>query len=255
MTVRLLQFTDPHLYGAADGKLRGVVTYPALLAAIEHARARHWPCDGILATGDLVQDDPSGYARFREVFGGLGVPVYCIPGNHDEPEAMVRELRSAPFQLNGVVRWEKWIAVMLDSYLANKAQGRLDAANLRALDEALRAHPDSHALVCLHHHPVRMSSRWLDQVGLENPDEFFSVLDQHRNVRAVLWGHVHQHFEGERNGVRLMSTPSTCAQFVPRSDGFAIDRRPPGYRWLELRDDGSFGSEVIWVDGFAPQSD
>ncbi len=72
----------------------------------------------------------------------------------------------------------------------------------------------------------------------------------HRNVRAVLWGHVHQHFEGERNGVRLMSTPSTCAQFLPRSDGFAIDRRPPGYRWLELRDDGTIATDVVWVPDF-----
>jgi Icc protein len=51
--------------------------------------------------------------------------------------------------------------------------------------------------------------------------------------------------------VRLLSTPSTCAQFVPRSDGFAIDRRPPGYRWLELRDDGSLSTDVVWIDDFA----
>ncbi|HEU4532300.1 MAG TPA: metallophosphoesterase [Steroidobacteraceae bacterium] len=250
MTTRLLQFTDPHLYGAADGKLRGVVTYPALLAALEHARAHHWPCDAILATGDLVQDDPSGYARFREVFAPLGVPVHCIAGNHDEPEAMRRELDIAPFQLGGVAHWPGWIAVMLDSYLAGKAQGRIDAANLALLDDALRSHPKAHALVCLHHHPVQMHSRWLDQVGLENPDEFFDVLDAHRNVRAVLWGHVHQHFEGERQGVRLMSTPSTCAQFLPRSEGFAIDRRPPGFRWLELREDGTIATDVVWVPDF-----
>jgi len=254
MTVRLLQFTDPHLYGAADGKLRGVVTYPALLAAIAHARAHHWPCDGILATGDLVQDDPTGYARFREVFAGLGVPVYCIPGNHDEPEAMTQVLTGAPFQLGGVARWPNWIGVMLDSYLAGQAQGRLDAANLELLDDALRANPRAHALVCLHHHPVPMQSRWLDQVGLENAAELFSVLDSHRNVRAVLWGHVHQQFDGDRKGVRLMSTPSTCAQFLPRSDGFAIDRRPPGYRRLELRDDGTIDSEVVWVEGHGLQA-
>src|SRR5262245_5441908 len=123
-TVRLLQFTDPHLYGEADGKLRGVATYPALLAAIEHARARHWPCDGILATGDLVQDDASGYVRFREVFGSLGVPVYCIPGNHDEPEAMANTLADHPFQIGGVARWNGWFGVMLDTYLPEKARGR-----------------------------------------------------------------------------------------------------------------------------------
>ncbi len=248
-SVRLIQFTDTHLYGDAEGQLRGVTTYPALLAAIAHARVHHWPCDGVLATGDLVQDDPSGYARFKQTFGALEVPVYCIPGNHDAPERMLQELQGAPFQLGGVARWPGWFGVMLDSYLPRKASGRLSAASLAALDRALHDHAHLHGLVCLHHHPVSMDSRWLDQVGLENAEEFFAVLDRHSNVRAVLWGHVHQIHDGTRNGVRLMSAPSTCAQFKPGSDSFAIDRRPPGYRWLELLPDGTIRSGVVWVEG------
>jgi Icc protein len=251
-TLRLIQFTDTHLYGDADGRLRGVATYPALLATIEHARSRHWPCQAVLATGDLVQDDPQGYPRFREVFAGLGVPVYCIPGNHDEPEGMRRVLQGAPFQLGGVARWPGWVAVMLDSFLAGKAQGRLSRQSLDELDAALTANARLNALVCLHHHPVAMHSRWLDQVGLENPDEFFEVLDRHRNVRAVLWGHVHQIHDGERRGVKLLSTPSTCAQFLPQSPSFAIDHRPPGYRWLDLHADGRVTSEVVWVEDYKP---
>jgi Icc protein len=97
-----------------------------------------------------------------------------------------------------------------------------------------------------------MHSRWLDQVGLENADEFFAVLDRHRNVRAVLWGHVHQVHDTERNGVKLFSTPSTCAQFLPLSNSFAIDHRPPGYRWLDLNADGTITTEVVWVEGYTP---
>ena len=44
-----------------------------------------------------------------------------------------------------------------------------------------------------------------------------------------------------------MSTPSTCAQFLPRSDFFALDERPPGLRWLELHADGRIETEVAWV--------
>ena len=46
----------------------------------------------VLVTGDLVQDDVSGYLRFRSIFGNLKKPVLCVPGNHDEPEAMRKEL-------------------------------------------------------------------------------------------------------------------------------------------------------------------
>jgi Icc protein len=248
MTLRLLQFTDPHLFGDAAGDLRGVITYPALLAALEHARAHHWPCDAILATGDLVQDDPQGYARFSDVFSGLGVPVHCIPGNHDLPQIMQTALNHEPFKLGGVALWPNWCAVMLDTALPGKARGRLTAESLQALDDALTRHADRHAIVCLHHHPVAMGSRWLDKVGLENAAEFFAILDRHPNLRMVLWGHVHQVYDQMRNGVRLASTPSTCAQFLPHSDTFAIDRKPPGYRWLELEPTGEIRTGIEWIE-------
>jgi 3',5'-cyclic-AMP phosphodiesterase len=93
-----------------------------------------------------------------------------------------------------------------------------------------------------------MSSRWLDRVGLVNADEFFRVIDAHRDVRAILWGHVHQSFDALRRNVRLLATPSTCAQFLPHSDEFAVDPRPPAYRTLTLRADGTILTEVVWVD-------
>ena len=48
-------------------------------------------------------------------------------------------------------------------------------------------------------------------------------------------------------GVRLLATPSTCAQFLPNADDFAVDPRPPAYRTLELRPDGSLLTEVVWL--------
>ncbi len=249
--LRIVQFTDLHLYGAADGQLRGVPTLPALEATLAAARRRETRWDAILLTGDLVQDDPSGYAHVRALFGGSTAPVYCIPGNHDEIGALRSELAAAPFQINGTAEHGNWLLVMLDSYLHGKAGGRLAEAELERLDRALAAHPGHHALVCLHHHPVAMKSRWLDSVGLENPEALFEVLDRHQNVRVLLWGHVHQAWEGTRRGVRLLCTPSTGAQFKPYSDGFALDRRPPGYRWFRLHADGRVETAVDWLDAAA----
>ncbi len=245
--MRLLQFTDPHLFADRQGRLRGVETLPALNKVIEHAQAHHWPCEGILATGDLVQDDAGGYATFRAVFDNLGIPIYCIPGNHDDLPAMRAALSAAPYQMGGTVRKGAWQVVLLDSCVNGDAGGHLGAASLEALDRALAAGRDLHTLVCLHHHPIPMGSRWLDQVGLANAPEFLAALDRHRNVRGVLWGHVHQAYDGDRKGVHFMSTPSTCAQFLPGSEQFELDRRPPGYRWLELGADGTIGTRVVWL--------
>ena len=249
--LRIVQFTDLHLYGAAQGELRGVATLPSLEATLAAAQRREAGCDAVLLTGDLVQDDAAGYGHVRTLFGASTVPVYCIPGNHDEPAALNHALGSRPFQVCGSAVHGNWLFVMLDSYLARKAGGRLGEAEVRRLDSTLGAHPDHHALICLHHHPVPMQSRWLDSVSLDNAAALFEVLDRHANVRVVLWGHVHQAWEGTRNGVRLMCAPSTCAQFKPGSDNFAVDRRPPGYRWLHLYADGRIDSAVEWVDAVA----
>lgn len=246
--LRLIQFTDPHLYGSESETLRGIATLPALKAALADAQSSAWPPDVLLVTGDIVQDDPGGYVHFRRLFESIGLPVLCIPGNHDEPDAMRRELQRHPFTVGGYADFGHWRIVLLDSCLPGSASGRLSRQRLAQLEDALRTADGRHCLVTLHHHPVAMSSRWLDQVGLENAPEFLNVIDRHRNVRAIVWGHVHQAYDGLRKDVRLLATPSTCAQFLPHAEEFAVDRRPPAYRTFELNPDGSLLTEVVWVE-------
>ena len=245
--MEILQITDPHLYGNAAGKLRGVETDLSLRNVLDDAFARVPNFSAVLVTGDLVQDDPSGYARFRSIFGGLQEPVLCIPGNHDDPDAMRSALENPPFHICGTHALGGWQFIMLDSYDPGHVGGRLAAAELARLEEAL-GRSSAHAMVCLHHHPVAMRSRWLDNIGLANADEFWRILDAHRNVRAVVWGHVHQVYDGMRGSVRLIGTPSTCAQFLPGSDRYAVDSRPPAYRRFALSAGGSIDTEVHWVD-------
>ena len=243
----VLQITDPHLYGRADRQLRGVATDGSLRAVLDSALARYPQYAALLVTGDLVQDDPAGYARFRNACRDLDRPVLCIPGNHDDPAAMARELADAPFRLCGAHSIGAWRIVMLDSFASGDVGGRLGDAELARLDEEL-AQTTGPALLCLHHQPIPMGSRWLDEIGLRDAPEFWRVVDAHPNVRGVTWGHVHQSFDGRRGSVRLFATPSTGAQFVPASDQFAIDDRPPAFRHFELGSDGRILSRVHWVD-------
>jgi Icc protein len=233
--MQILQITDPHLYGNADAQLRGVQTDASLRAVLDDAFTEIADYAAILVTGDLVQDDASGYLRFRSIFG-----------NHDEPEAMRRSLNAAPFQICGTRKIRDWHFIMLDSYDPGHVGGRLSDEELERLDRALAGAP-AHALVCLHHHPIAMGSRWLDSIGLANSDEFWRIIDSHAHVRAVVWGHVHQNYEGSRGKVRLFATPSTGAQFLPNSDRYAVDSLPPAYRRFELHGDGRIDSAIRWV--------
>ena len=229
--------------------MRGVNTDASLVACLEHALANPHKPDLILATGDLVQDETrQGYERFRELLGKPGIPVHCLPGNHDSLDTMQAVLSAAPFQFCGIADHAPWRLVMLNSKMAGDDGGFLPAPELELLQQALATQREGHVLITLHHHPVAMGSRWLDTVGLRNADEFLAVIDQSPQVRAVVWGHVHQASDRLRNDVRLISTPSTCAQFLPEADTFALDIRPPGYRWLDLYPDGTMQTSVVWVE-------
>jgi Icc protein len=245
----LLQISDTHLHAAADSRMRGVTTYATFLSVLEHAqRDARWRPDAILATGDIVQDESrAGYVRFRDSLEPLGVPVISIPGNHDDPKLMDELLNSGPFQLCGELRRESWSVIALSTFLAGEDAGGLGPARLQGLRKALAAHAGRHVLVCMHHHALPMGSTWLDGVALRDATQFWDVIDANPHVRAVLCGHVHQASDHDRNGVRFMSTPSTCAQFLPRSEFFALDDRPPGLRWLQLFPDGRIETEVAWV--------
>ena len=196
-----------------------------------------------------MQDETrAGYEAFRAVLEKYGVPVYCIPGNHDAPEIMDEVLGIPPFKAGGTIKNGNWSLIMLNSFSPGEDSGRLEGDELNRLQESLMADRARHTLICVHHHPIPMGSRWLDGVGLRNSAEFFEIVDRFPQVRGILWGHVHQASDRRRKGVRLMSSPSTCSQFLPNSDDFAIDARPPGYRWLDLRDNGAIETTVVWLD-------
>ena len=245
--VRLLQLSDPHLFANPDGRLRGVQTLDSLQRVLAHAAPQRANVDAVLCTGDIVNDQPEGYAHFVRALGAYGKSVYCVPGNHDVPQQMRRALSAPPFQLGGHVDLGAWRIILLDSCVPGQAGGSISESQLRALDEALRT-SGRYALVCLHHHPVEMASAWLDKLGIDNAAALFAVLDSHTQVRAISWGHVHQCFDARRRGVRLLATPSTCGQFLPLSDEFAMDARPPAYRRMTLHADGTLDTEVIWLE-------
>jgi Icc protein len=249
--LRLLHFTDLHLCADEQALLRGIqplaTLRQTLAQAMTHAQLAGGPPDAIVVTGDVVHDDPRAYALFRREFSALGVPVCCIAGNHDDAAALTEALDRPPFITHGIFDLRGWRVVLLDTSVPGQDGGRLAPPQLALLERAL-AGTGNPVLVCLHHHPVPMSSDWLDQIGLSNAAEFFRIIDAHRGVRAILWGHVHQPFDALRGGVRLLATPSTCAQFLPHSADFAIDSRPPAFRTLELHPDGRIITDLHWVD-------
>ncbi len=245
----VLQISDTHLHATTDSRMRGVNTYDTFMAVLAQAQAhRLWPADAVLVSGDVVQDESrAGYERFRDEMLPLGVPVLTLPGNHDDPKLMDDILSAPPFQFCGTARLDRWSLILLNTFLTGEDAGGLGPRRLEALSFALNENAGQHVLVCMHHHPLNMGSAWLDGVALRDADRFLETIEAAPNVRGVVCGHVHQSSDRWRGPVRFLSAPSTCSQFLPGSDYFAIDTRPPGMRWFELHDDGRIDTDIDWV--------
>lgn len=237
--VELLQFTDMHIFADAQERFDNIDTKASLHAVFDLARKNNWTVDAILATGDLVHDPRTiAYERLLEIFTSIEKPIFCLPGNHDSPTLIHQLLNSGNVHTSKSIEIGQWLIIMLDSFLLNTHAGQLQQEELDLLDKLLRENLDKYLLICLHHPPVEIGSAWMDSMRLNNAQEFFAILDKYNHIKAVIWGHVHQEFKTERNGVHLMATPSTCVQFIPGSNEYCADDLTAGYRYLKLYNTG-----------------
>lgn len=247
--IRVVQLSDSHLFADEQGKLLGLSTEYSLLKVLELIRKEQPAIDVVLATGDLSQDgSAASYIRFHHHMQQFSAPVYWLPGNHDLTDVMFRGQVAGQIS-PCIIDVGNWRVILLDSTIRGKVPGYMSNQELAFLRQSLATAGDRHVLIALHHQPVPIGAVWLDTQIVGNADEFWAEVDQSTHVRAVIWGHVHQVHESMRNYVQLMSVPSTCVQFKPGSEDFAVDSENPGYRWLDLYPDGRIDTQVSRVTG------
>lgn len=249
--VRLVQLSDSHLFADPDRSLLGMNTHDSLQRVIDQVLAEQPRVDLLLATGDLSQDGTdASYQRFREMTAVIAAPTRWLAGNHDEPLPMERVAAGTDL-LQPVTDIGNWRVLMLNSAIPGSVPGRLDDGELALMEQALASAGGRHCLICFHHQPVSIGCAWMAPIGLRNPEALFERLKAYPQARALLWGHIHQEWDEQREGLRLLASPSTCVQFAPGSEDFKVDDRAPGYRWLVLHDDGRLETGVSRLTGFA----
>ncbi len=229
--------------------MRGTVTADSLQSVLDHYSLADWRAHRVLVTGDVIQDDSAAaYDRFRDLLLPLKMRIHCVPGNHDIRDLMRPVCARPPFSYCAFEEIGNWLLIGLDSCVKGEAGGAVSAEELERLSDTVMQSAAKHVMVFLHHPPIPMGSKWLDSVGMANGDEVLERLRSLGRVRVLTFGHVHQEYDDEYEGIRILATPSTCRQFAPGSDEFAVDDRPPGYRRIELGAQGDVTTDVIWVD-------
>ncbi|CAH0992821.1 3',5'-cyclic adenosine monophosphate phosphodiesterase CpdA [Sinobacterium norvegicum] len=240
--VDLIQITDCHLEHDSLTTLASVNTNDSFLAVLDQVASE--TADAIFATGDIASGGShEAYQRFITATNNLSSPVLWLPGNHDEPAIM-----SAHKPLIFEAEFNNWLVIQLDSKQQGQVGGRLGGEQLQRLQNTIAETEAEFILLFIHHHTLDIGCQWIDRQKLEDGASFWSVID-HPKVKAVICGHVHQASDIIHQGVRVISTPSTCIQFKANSDDFALIDLAPGYRRIRLHHTGQIETGVVRLDG------
>jgi len=252
--MRVVQITDLHLLPDNGSRLYGVDTMASLELVLEKIMELPEPAEAIIATGDLAEDgSEESYARLRQRLARLGVPVYVLPGNHDDPAAMRATLVGDGVYFQRAAQFGDWTILFVNSKVTGEDHGFVGTEELCMLENQIAGAGDASIVVALHHTPVPRCPSSGCQLG--NATEFLELLRGHRAVKATIAGHTHTTVEAVCDGLVLYTTPSTFAQMshaelddhVDHEDFLAshsLDVSTQGFRVLDLMPDGRFTSKV-----------
>ncbi|SHH76490.1 phosphodiesterase [Bradyrhizobium erythrophlei] len=196
--VLIAQISDLHIKppgSLAYGRVNTASALERCVAALNAFRPRP---DLVVISGDLA-DTPMAeeYEHLKRLLARLELPFVGIPGNHDSRELMRAAFPDADYafaseSLNQRVAVGGLDLVLLDSSVAGKPHGELDAATLQWLDATLASSPDRPALVFLHHPPFTTGIWHMDRQNLLNAGELATVVKRHPRVQLIACGHVHR---------------------------------------------------------------
>ncbi|MDX1505439.1 MAG: metallophosphoesterase [Spongiibacter sp.] len=241
----VVQISDCHLGTSLGDCLLGMDTDHSLDEVLKLIRDNHPHIDVLVASGDLSGNAAkSAYQRLLPKLNALADRLVWLPGNHDDLGVMQQV--AAPELLCSTMELDPWQLVFLNSAVPEQVGGHLAPSQLQLVRDLPGDNP---SLIFVHHHLRALGSDWLDEQRIDNADELFDIIDSRDNIAAIVSGHVHQQSDTRHRSHRLLTSPSTCIQFAPNSNSFAVDELNPGYRWFTLFADGRVDTGVERVSG------
>jgi Icc protein len=219
--VLIAQLSDMHVAAPGAGLLQFVDGRARLDAALATVAAMTTRPDVLLLTGDLVDHGTADeYGLLRELLDPVDIPMYVIPGNHDDRAALACAFAHHTYlphdggPLAYAIDDFDVRLIGLDTLRDGYHDGELDAARLRWLDEQLTAAPATPTLVFMHHPPFATGIWWMDGNPLVGRDAFGAVIARHPQVRRVVAGHVHHYASGQLGAVPCNTAPGVSYQVV-----------------------------------------
>lgn len=251
------QITDLHAGQVLEIDGRTVDTLAGVRRAVDQLNRTTPRPEAVLVTGDLVAEERrDSYRELAAVLGGLDMPWYVIPGNHDD-RGLMRETfvdlgylpRAGDF-LHYTVESLPLRLVALDTHDPGREAGLLCSARLAWLEDRLSAATDRPTLIMMHHPPIEVGMPDFDAIGLNGRAALGRIIARHPQVVGIACGHVHRNIVAAWCGVLVAVTPSTGYQYALHLDrplGFAKVPEPPAIRHFRWTETAGLVSHIAYV--------
>jgi Icc protein len=261
MSTLLLQLSDLHIrepgrlaYGRLD-------TAPFLQQAVDSILRLPQQPDAVVITGDLTDFGRAAeYAHLRGLLARLNMPVYLMPGNHDDRAQLRASFpRHAYLGASGFVQFSVAVGglqlVALDTVVPGSSHGSLCAERLQWLANTLDQHRDRPVVIAMHHPPFTTLIGHMDDIGLlQGASELEALVAQHPNVERIVCGHLHRGIQVRFGGTLAMTVPSpahqVCLDLAPDAAS-AWTLEPPGFGLHALSSSGPLVSHTVASGRFA----
>jgi len=245
----IAQISDTHILAPGSADPSAALRAECLarcVADINRARP-----DAVVMTGDTVQHGlPEEYAHLRALLAPLEAPLYLVPGNRDDRQALraaFADLAHLPKNgdfLHYTVDDHALRLVALDSTAPGERKGVFCAARREWLDATLRKQPDRATVLFIHHPPFDVGDHYVG--GYRRPEEAAALgelVTRHRNVVRLLCGHVHSAVERPWAGTVASIMPSVAVDVRKGKFARGVGERPV-YQLHRLTDASGLATET-----------
>lgn len=212
--LRLALMSDVHIPADRQPGARGYDAAKQLTEAVPGVLAAQ--PDGLVVAGDLARHvgEVEDYAVFLELIAPIreAMPVYLMLGNHDNRDNFYTAVQNLPQKVEAVASKHVSVLehaavriVLLDSLLYTRQRGgHLGKEQRDWLGGYLATHTDRPVILMLHH---TLGDGDNDLLDTEN---FFQLIGPHPQVKAIFHGHDHAWRRYERDGIPIISLPTTA---------------------------------------------
>lgn len=247
--LNFVHLTDSHLGNNYSDQYKGLKTFESLRSVCLLIQASHTDLDFILVTGDISQTGTKeSYALFQSILAEFKIPVYCLPGNHDDANLIQSLYPDSPVEHVSFIQLKRTILILINTAVLNEEFGFVKPEHLSEISNYLDQNPSKSAIVAMHHPVISTNTPWMDKITVQNAELVYKYFQQQENIKLVLNGHAHMDIKTKTSGTTFISTPSTCYQFKPGAETTEYDTLSPAYRLVSVEKNFDISTKLFRIN-------